>query len=356
MPTIPFIDCGSDPICEAAFNWKHNLQTELIDKIQKFFASFELNANSSADCIWYVKLTMAKLKVLLSLILGILSGTQTAYAEFFEVKILKPQSNEDVRYLYAEQLLEMALAKVNFDGTVKRAVQRLSRNRLLQELKRGEYIHVSAEVPKAGWEEQLLTIRIPIRKGIQGYRLFLINKGDQEALTKVNSLEDLQKFPTGLGSQWSITPIFQRAGFDVFTSDDYTALFKMLKLKRFVTFSRGLNEVYNEQRTFSEDNKNLVIEETLGLFVPLPTYFFVSPKHPELAEKIELGLRRMMDDGSFDKHFIEYHHEDIDRANLTSRKIFQIENIDLSEETPLGIKSYWFDPKKYAAEKADNDS
>ncbi len=312
--------------------------------------------NQTANFIRYVKLTMKRFKILLSFFLGIISGAPISHADSFEVKILKPQSDADVRYLYAEQLLEMALAKANFDGTVNRAAQRYSRDRLLQELKRGENIHVSAEVPKAGWEEQLITIRIPLRKGIQGYRLFLINSEDQEALSKVSSLEELQQFPTGLGSQWSITPIFQRAGFDVFTSDDYTALFKMLKLKRFVTFSRGLNEVYNEQQTFSEENESLVIEENLGLFIPLPTYFFVSPKHPNLAEKIELGLRRMMDDGSFDKHFLEYHRADIERAKLTSRKIFSIENFNLSKKTPLENKTYWFDPEKYAAEQADSDS
>lgn len=302
------------------------------------------------------KLSRIIITVCFLFFLGTFPGSTTDISKKIVVKILKPQSNEDVRYHYAEQLLKLALAKANVDAQIVRADQHFSRDRLLQELRRGENVHISAEVPKSNWEEQLLPIRIPLRKGIQGYRLFLINSSDQEALSKVTTLADLLKFPTGLGSQWSITPIFRRAGFDVITSDDYNTLFKMLKLQRFVTFSRGLNEIYKEQETFAQDNSRLVIENELGLFVPLPTYFFVSPEFPELARKIELGLRKMIADGSFDQHFLQYHRDDIDRANLTSRKIFYIENINLSKETPLDVEDYWFDPETYAAMKDGEDS
>ncbi|MEM9630293.1 MAG: hypothetical protein AAGA50_03135, partial [Pseudomonadota bacterium] len=83
-------------------------------------------------------------------------------------------------------------------------------DRLLQELIKGENIHVIAEAPKPGWEDKLLPIRIPIRKGLQGYRLFLINKQDQAALAEVDTLEKLQAFPTGSGASaitWMFSPL-----------------------------------------------------------------------------------------------------------------------------------------------------
>lgn len=261
-----------------------------------------------------------------------------------EIITLKPLSYEDNRYRYVEDLLAMALKRVNVSSEVVQARHRYSRDRLLQELIVGTNIHVIAEAPKPGWEEKLLPIRIPLRKGIQGYRLFLINRQDQAALSRVETLDDLKAFSTGSGAQWSTRRVLEDAGFHVVTSHDYSKLFDMLQLRRFTTFSRGINEVFNEQANFSDQNADLVVEETLCLFIPLPTYFFVSPEYPELARQIEEGLHLMIADGSFDRHFQDYHQVDIDRARLSERKIFSVSNPNLSPDTPLDEPSYWFDP------------
>ncbi|MDN3720699.1 hypothetical protein QW131_19215 [Roseibium salinum] len=76
--------------------------------------------------------------------------------------------------------------KAGVPAKVVHAQAEYSRDRVLQELITGRNIHVVAEAPKPGWEEKLIPIRIPIRKGIQGYRLFLINQQDQAALAKVD--------------------------------------------------------------------------------------------------------------------------------------------------------------------------
>ncbi|MEP4770051.1 MAG: hypothetical protein ABJY83_19280 [Roseibium sp.] len=279
-----------------------------------------------------------------------------ANAQPVDVHVPKPHGANDVRFNYGEKLLALALDKAGVDAKIVRVEVEQSRDRRLSDLKSGKNLHVSVEVPKPGWEEQLLPVRIPIRKGIQGYRLFLINSQDQDALSKVNSLKDLQQISTGSGTQWSVTPLLQNAGFDVVTTPGYMDLFEMLKLRRFITFSRGINEIFDEQETFSKENANLVVENTLSLYMPLPTYFFVSPKYPELAKSIESGLKIMIADGSLDTHFDEYIGEDAKRAALATRKVFSIPNHNLSKETPLDQKEYWFDPQKYAEENNDNDS
>ena len=113
-----------------------------------------------------------------------------------------------------------------------------SRDRLLQELIKGENIHVIAGSSQTGLEDKLLPIHIPLRKGIQGYRLFLINKQDQTPLQGVETLEEFMAYPTGSGAQWSTRHVMEHAGFKVVTSEDYDTLFKMLKLRRFTTFGR----------------------------------------------------------------------------------------------------------------------
>lgn len=296
----------------------------------------------------YLKIALAKIAIVFSCVI--------AFAGTSEVVTIKPYGQDDQRYRYAQILLEMSLEKAGQTARVRQMDTELSRDRLLPELIDGEIIHVVAEAPKPGWEENLLTIRIPIRKGIQGHRLFLINKRDQPAISQVETLEDLLAFPTGSGAQWSTRRVMENAGFQVVTAPEYKTLFDMLKLGRFTTFSRGLNEIFQEQAIFSKTNPNLIVEESLCLFIPLPTYFFVSPKHPELARQIETGLRQMISDGSFDKHFLDFHGDDIARAKLEGRKIFSIANPNLSPLTPLDDKSLWLDPRNLRGNASDSDS
>lgn len=258
---------------------------------------------------------------------------------------------------YVETLLEKVLLRTSpFGGAseVGRSAEFFSRARLLEELIVGDNIQIVAEVPKPGWEEKLIPIRIPLRKGIQGYRLFLINRQDQERLSQVRSLEELKAIPTGTGVQWSTYLILRKAGFNVVPGETHARLFDMLKVRRFVTFGRGMNEIFGELERFGPDNPDLAIEQTLVLFVPLPTYFFVSPARPELASRVRQGLEEMLADGSFDAHFLEYHQSDIDRARLKHRKIFTIENPNLSQDPPLNDPALWFDPATHIPEDGDH--
>ncbi len=59
-----------------------------------------------------------------------------------------------------------------------------------------------------------------------------------------------------------------------------------------------------------------------------------------------VGLEIMTKDGTFDRIFMKYKSETIDRVNLKSRKLFKIENPFLPEDTPLNRSELWFDPFK----------
>ncbi|TYC52155.1 hypothetical protein FMN50_19295 [Rhodobacterales bacterium] len=284
----------------------------------------------------------------LAVLVAVVAGPGPALSaqdDLIEVIVPKPGGPKDTRHIYTESLLSLALEKAGRKARLVQTKEDYSRDRLLQELVRGRDIHLAAEAPKADWEQQLLPIHIPIRKGIQGYRLFLINKQDQAAIANVRTLADFQRFPTGAGTQWSVRPLLEGAGFEVVTTENYQNLFEMLRLRRFITFGRGLNEIYSEQAKFGTVNENLIMEQTLCLFIPLPTYFFVSPAHPELARDIENGLKRMIADGSFDRHFMEFYAGSIRRAHLDRRKILTIANPTLSKQTPFDEPSYWYDPE-----------
>lgn len=263
----------------------------------------------------------------------------------YEILVNKPQSENDTRYEYPHQLLQMILDATEQGYTKSKVVHSeftMSRDRMLISMLKGELLHVVAEAPKKEWLEKLLVVRIPIRKGIQGYRLFFINKQDQTSISKINSLSEFMKLPTGSGAGWSTAKIMSSAGFDVVTGNNYDGLFDMLEKRRFLTLGRGVNEIGPEYTSQKELHANLAIESTLAIHIPLPTYFFISPKFPLLAERIEEGLWKLIKQGEFDKYFYAFHQDIINDTNLKKRKVYTIPNPNLSKADPLEDPRLWY--------------
>lgn len=154
----------------------------------------------------------------------------------------------------------------------------------------------------------------------------------QPVFNSINSLEQLKTLSLGTGESWTITKIFKHHSFNVVTVNNASFLYKMLEKKRFDCLSRGLHEVLIEFEDNRQKNKNLHIEETILLYIPLPAYFFVNPAKPELAKRISKGLRLLIEDGSFDKIFFKHFSDTIEQLNLSNRKIYHIENTVLSPD------------------------
>ena len=263
------------------------------------------------------------------------------------ILVNRPLSEKDTRYEYPNLLLKKVL-EVTQSQYGKARIQysklKMPRDRTLIELEKGTHIHVMAEAQKPGWEERLIPIRIPIRKGIQGYRTFLILKKNQSALSKINTLEQLRAIPTGSGQQWSTTSVLIENGFNVKEGRDYEGLFNMLVQGRFTTFGRGINETQTEYLSHKKLYPNLAIEKDLLLYIPLTTYFFVTPRLPSLAKRIEKGLLNLIESGVFDNIFNDEFGDIIENSQLKKRKVFKIENSNLSSKTPFDIKEYWYTP------------
>lgn len=262
-----------------------------------------------------------------------------------EFLVNKPQSESDKRYEYPHKLLQMILnetAKDYRQALVTHSEFAMSRDRMLLSLVEGDLLHVVAEAPKKDWLEKLLVVRIPIRKGIQGYRLFFINKDDQADIARTGSLRQFMKLPTGSGVGWSTAKIMGNAGFDVVIGNNYDGLFDMLEKRRFLTLGRGVNEISAEYNIQKKRHPNLAIESTLAVYIPLPTYFFISPKKPQLAKRIEEGLWKLIEKGEFEKYFLSFHGQMIEHTNLEARKVYSIPNPNLSEADPLKDKKLWY--------------
>ena len=133
----------------------------------------------------------------------------------------------------------------------------------------------------------------------------------------------------------------QALDFNVVTGSCYEGLFHMLINDRFDYFPRGVNEIFQEHTIRQKSLPQMVIEPTKALYLPLPTYVFVSPKHPELAQRIETGLRAIIQDGSFNRLFRKFHQDNIRKANLDQREIFTLDNPLLPADSPIENNELW---------------
>ncbi len=220
----------------------------------------------------------------------------------------------------------------------------MERDRLLLEMSKGERVNLSAQITSPEWEHKLLPIRIPIDKGLSGYRISLIDGTQQARFSDITTLEQLKRLSLGAGRQWSSTQVLLHAGFDVAQGNSTAGLHSMLAAHRFQHFPRGIEEALFEQPVYAAAFPALAIERSLALYFPLPRYFFVTPGQPRLAERLEYGLQRLLADGRFDRLFHEFYDELIEQIGLRKRRVFRLDNPLLSPLTPLNNRHYWYDP------------
>ena len=251
-----------------------------------------------------------------------------------------PRSNaNDERQTYPLKILTLALSKAGGEFELKPSSHEMTQGRAIRQLSQGLNINVVWSMTSKEREKELLPIRIPIDKGLLGWRIFFIHKKNVASFEKLNTLDELKNFEAGQGHDWPDTLILRDNGLKVQNLTNFDGSFKMLQSGRFDYFPRSISEIWAEKKNHPE--VNLEVEKTIVLHYPTALYFFVNKNDKELARLIESGLRTAIKDGSFEKAFRESYGEDIKRSNLQGRKLFQLSNPLLPVETPLQDKKLW---------------
>ncbi|HUE90876.1 hypothetical protein [Pseudomonas sp.] len=195
-------------------------------------------------------------------------------------------------------------------------------------------------------EEALLPVKIPVDKGLLGYRVFLIQAADQPRFAGVQSLEQLRQLRFGQQREWSDVAVYQVAGLPVVTGSSYEGLFHMLMLRRFDAFGRGVSEVSGELAHWRKKYPQMAIESELLLYYPLPVYFwFARTDEGRIrARRVEEGMHTLMADGTLDRLFAEEYAATIEQLGLDRRRMLMIANPHLSSNHPFDKAAYWFTP------------
>lgn len=249
----------------------------------------------------------------------------------------------DHRSVYAIALLELALKKAGSTATLQSTSSRVSRSRALYLLEGGVELDVVWTMTTIEREKRFLPVRIPIYKGLGSYRLLLIRSEDQ---AKFSALEDKTALKQLMMSQvhdWVDTEVLRHNKFKVLDASGYQTLFQMLLHKRVDAVPRSVLEITAEQQKFAA--QGLIIETDWLLHYPGAVYFFVSPHNPRLAQMIEQGLHKALQDGSFDllfqKHFVSH----LNKMNLSERRLVELENPLLPSDTPKADSPLWYRPE-----------
>lgn len=258
-----------------------------------------------------------------------------------------PRAENDIDQVHLD-LLRLALEKVDKapGGYAVREwpvpPMRIERNRALRELARGLYLDVAWAVTSREREAALLPVRIPLDKGMTGWRVALVRQADLGRFAAVEQLADLARFQAGLGYDWAETAVLRANGLPVVTGNNTERLHAMLAARRFDYFPRPLRQAWVEAQ--QNARLPLAVEPHFALHFPSAVYFFVNQANTGLAAALEQGLRNAMADGSFERKFQESNGPYIQRAALAQRRIFRLDHPALPPATPLGVREFWYQP------------
>ena len=264
-----------------------------------------------------------------------------SYGALWTITYPRPIDDSDVRSEYPIALLKLALDKTGVNYNFRPSDRILLSAKAMRQLRENREVNVVWSMTDAQREKDLLPIRIPIAKGLIGLRVFVINDDNKARFSAINSKSDLLNLVSIQGEEWPDTKILQANGFNVVTTPDYKEAYSLLIQGKGDFFPRSVIEILAE---IDDEGKEqpLSIEPSLALYYPTAMYYFVSKSNPTLAHLIETGLKRAIEDGSFDALFNASNKPILEQLDMSNRTIYTLDNPLLPPQTPLNNEALWY--------------
>ncbi|MDM4768234.1 hypothetical protein [Pelomonas sp. SE-A7] len=276
---------------------------------------------------------------MLALSAALLAGA--ASAKTVTVRVARHEALQDPQIRYVLLLLRTSLERSGYTVQLEQSKNVMVQSRALLELGGAKpSLDVFWTMTNPERERDLLPVRIPLDRGLLGWRLLLVRAAELERWAGVQTLEQLAALKAGAMSDWPDTAIMRTNGLQVQTGTHFETLFRWLAEGRFDYFPRSVLEVGLE----ALDNavRGLVIEPHLLLHYPAAMYFFVAPAKPQLAADLTAGLESLVHDGMLEKLWLAQFGDVIERYQLRSRRLLSLRNPLLPASAPLARKNLWF--------------
>jgi hypothetical protein len=248
----------------------------------------------------------------------------------------------DTRHIYLETLLRLALEETLDEGPYRIDLidtrDTINKARSFELLAAGNNIDIEPSMTSQQLEERFEPVRVCLRLGLIGWRLFIERSTDAERLQNVKKIEDLKSHVIGSGTVWPDSDIMEKAGLKVFRFGEYRPLFQMLSSLRFDLLTRALYEPFDEVKAYG--NGKLMVDPYVVLRFPAADYFFLRKGNRKTASRIERGLFKALSNGKFLGAFQEAYGWALEEAQLQSRTIIDIPNPLLPSRPPIGVTAW----------------
>ena len=184
-------------------------------------------------------------------------------------------------------------------------------------------------------EQRLSAVYWPLLKGLMGYRIFIIRAERQADFPITMSKEDLRNLVAGQGNDWPDGDILLGNGFNVIQTGEL-GLLDMLDKRRFDYFPRALHEPWVE----IQNRPQFTVERNILLKYSAPMFFFVNKDNEKLKERLNLGMAKAYQDGSFEQLFSNHEitKDILAKANIEQRKVIELSNPLLSDKTRYAME------------------
>lgn len=169
-------------------------------------------------------------------------------------------------------------------------------------------------------------IEIPVCKGILGHRLLIILKQHAKRFGNINSIEQLQKMTIGIPATWADADLFRKNGYTVSEKGSLDDNFTRLLSQKIDYITLGINEIESILEKLGDFKKELLIEQNILIYYPLPLVFYVHPEKMQLANIVKNGLQTAIANGKHAALFEMHHPNIVDRLALRKRKTLQLTN------------------------------
>jgi hypothetical protein len=191
----------------------------------------------------------------------------------------------------------------------------------------GEVINISDSPPlsliaNAG----VIPIPMDIFKGLLGYRECIINSSVNKNLDAIKDINMLRNITIGQGLGWPDVEVYSFNNIKTATSSSFDGLFGMLAFNRFDCLALGLNEI----DLIYADKKNsfpvISVDKKLLILYEYPFYFYVSDKHPKIADRFDKGMKKIILNKQFDMLFDTYFHGTTAGLDIKNRNLICLES------------------------------
>ncbi|BDX08151.1 hypothetical protein [Planctobacterium marinum] len=259
------------------------------------------------------------------------------------LKYIPSNDANDIQKIYFVDVLNATCTRANQLGKscqLEVVETSMYQQRQLKSLDEG-LLDVSWTVTSREREANFLPVKIPLTKGLIGYRIAVFNTMFAASFDKGAPLSNIKKLNHIQGHDWPDTKILTANGFNVSPTSWYSTLYRSLDAGHYDVILRGLFEVLSEYELYK--TPNIKIDANHAFYYPSAIYFFVSKKRPELADLLMTGLESLIETGDFDKMFLEFapHATAFETLNLDARKVHYLENPLLPNSFSLSDNRLW---------------